>query len=552
LDMNNYFIAQVGASATALGVSSDDVTAIANALNSTFNTRCPPVLTESDGVPAFLVGTNPSICTDASCPLAVNATCTDAAPTSAPVSVTTPAPILAPTPAPISDQTICMKYTTALFTNDTADNELALIAAVVNLAVLGNATLNVDGILAADGGLLSFFSGASGNTTNRGGTPVTVNFLDGAADLPNPSMSSNTYILLLHLYQFFGALLGCTAAGFPEYSGMADMYSVHKFMGITLDMNNYFISQVGAAASALGVTDEDVTAIANALNVTFNTRCPPALTESDAVPAFLVGTNPSICTDASCPLAVNATCTDNVTLCGKYTSALFGDDTAENELTLIMAVVNLAVLGNQSLNVPGILADNAGLKPIFNGAAGPTTNRGGTAVQINFIDGGTNTATLLNHLYQFFGALLGCSAAGFPAYQGVPDMFSVHKFMRITLEQNDYFISQVGAAALALGVTKDDVQVVANVLDGLFNTRCPPAVAASTGAPDFLVGTNPSICQDSSCPLDMNAVNTTCMQVTTPVKAPVSAPTSGASGVRFGSVGVSAAAVLVMAMSWWM
>ena len=454
----------------------------------------------------------------------------------------------------VTSQSICSKYTTLLFKNDTADNQLDLITMVVNLAVLGDGE-NVTGILAPGKGLLGFFNGEAGNTTNRNDMGTVVNFLDGAADLPNPPTTSNTYILLLHLYQFFGALLGCTAAGFPEYSGIADMYEVHKFMDISLDMNNYFISQVGAAALSLGVSSDDVTIIANALNGLFNTRCPPELTENDAVPAFLVGTNPSICQDESCPIADNGSCTDDATLCGKYASLVFGSDTAENELSLMMAVVDLAVLGNETLMVPGILADDAGLKPIFNGEAGKTTNRGGTAVQINFISGGSDTSILLQHLYQFFGALLGCSAAGFPAYEGVADMFSVHQFMDISLEQNDYFISQVGAAALALGVTSDDVQIVAGVLDGIFNTRCPPDVAASAGIPDFLVGTNPSICQDDTCPLDTNSVDTDCMQVTAPVsapvKAPVSAPTptaSGAASVVLGSAGISVVAVMVTAL----
>jgi hypothetical protein len=47
------------------------------------------------------------------------------------------------------------------------------------------------------------------------------------------------------------------------------------------------------------------------------------------------------------------------------------------------------------------------------------------------LDQTSNTAFLLNHLYQFFGAWLGCTADGFPAYQGVPDMKSVHLFMNI-------------------------------------------------------------------------------------------------------------------------
>ena len=529
LEQNNYFIGQVGAAALALGVSADDVAIIANVLDVTFNTRCPPLLDDTDGVPSFLVGTNPSICQDDSCPLAAeNATCLDApvaAPNAAPTSYG--APVAAPTPDATPDATICMKYTSAVFMNDTADNELALITLVVNLAVLGDAEMNVSGILAEEGGLLGFFSGAAGNTTNRGGsTGVSINFLDGA---------SNQEILLVHLYQFFGALLGCTAAGFPQYEGVADMWEVHKFMDITLEQNNYFIGQVGAAALALGVSADDVAIIANVLDVTFNTRCPPLLDDTDGVPSFLVGTNPSICQDDSCPLAAeNATCldapvaaptpavVDGDTLCAKYTKALFTNNTFDNQLALITAVVDLAVVGDPDMDVEGIIADEGGLKSIFDGTAGQTANRGGTAVQINFLDGADNTSNLLEHLYQFFGGVLGCTAAGFPQYEGVPDMFQVHKFMGITLEQNTYFIGQVGKAATALGVEDSDVTTIASVLDSVFNTRCPPVLTTSDGVPSFLVGTNPSICQDAeTCPVDEDSVDTACSNVASPTKSPV-------------------------------
>ena len=424
----------------------------------------------------------------------------------------------------VSSNHLCSKYTTALFVNDTGANQLTLIEAVVNLAVLGDAEMNVPGILAQDGGLTGFFTGAAGNTTNRDDTPVSINFLDGA---------SNQETLLVHLYQFFGRFLGCSAAGFPAYVGVADMYDVHKFMDITFDQNNYFIGQVGAAALALGVTANDVTTITSLMDTTFNTRCPPIITNTFLAPEILIGTNPSICIDKSCPLAFNATCeiddsstippvVDDVTICMKYTSAVFTNDTADNELALITLVVNLAVLGDSEMNVSGILADEGGLAGFFSSTAGNTTNRGGAPVSINFLDGASNQDTLLLHLYQFFGALLGCTAAGFPEYTGVADMYEVHKFMGITLDQNDYFIGQVGAAALALGVSADDVTTIANVLDLTFNTRCPPLLDENDGVPSFLIGTNPSICQDDkTCPLDSDTVDADCSKVATPTKSPI-------------------------------
>jgi hypothetical protein len=199
-----------------------------------------------------------------------------------------------------SAQTLCSKYTVALFKNNTGTNQFALLMALIDLTGAGNATLKVPGLLAPEGGLAGFFNGAKA-TTNRGNKPVSINFLDGSA-------ASTTFFA--HLYQFFGAILGCNAPGFPAYTGDTDMNRVHKFMNITKAQNDFFISQVGAAATALGVIPDDVKTIANLLDKVFNTRCPPLLTAADPVPSFLVGTNPSVCTDiATCPLAMpNNTC----------------------------------------------------------------------------------------------------------------------------------------------------------------------------------------------------------------------------------------------------
>jgi hypothetical protein len=184
---------------------------------------------------------------------------------------------------------------------------------VVNLAVLGNAD-DVPGILAADAGLVALFDG-SGNTTNRGGEAgVAVNFLDGAGGLPdNLDANSNTAFLLNHLYQFFGALLGCTQDGFPSYQGVADMYEVHKFMFINNTQMNYFNSQVAGAASSLGVSDDDVATIGTVLDTLFNQRCTPELTADSGVPEILVGTNPSICQTSDCPVANESACVDDGT-----------------------------------------------------------------------------------------------------------------------------------------------------------------------------------------------------------------------------------------------
>jgi hypothetical protein len=47
----------------------------------------------------------------------------------------------------------------------------------------------------------------------------------------------NPSLLLTHLYEYFGALLGCSMMGTPDYKayeGEASMYSVHKYAQMPL------------------------------------------------------------------------------------------------------------------------------------------------------------------------------------------------------------------------------------------------------------------------------------------------------------------------------
>jgi len=217
---------------------------------------------------------------------------------------------------------ICDYYTTALFKNNTGANQYALVSAVVNRAGLGNQTTTpaVDGIITPgmyNGVAVSlgqYFTGAL-NSTNRGGdSGVSVNFLDGGGAAPilegKPAndTSSNQYKLFTHLYEYFGALLGCSAygkTGYAAYDGNDSQYEVHKFMGLDENEVGYFNTQVGLSAASFGVTQDDVTIVANALNSVFNVKCAPAQT---------VATNQmtpelqSICIAESCPLSPNATC----------------------------------------------------------------------------------------------------------------------------------------------------------------------------------------------------------------------------------------------------
>ena len=87
----------------------------------------------------------------------------------------------------------------------------------------------------------------------------------------------------------------------------------------------------------------------------------------------------------------------------------------------------------------------------------------------------SNQCMLLTHLYQLFGKLLGCSrynSSDFPAYAGDPNMYRVHKFMYLNNAENTYFITQVGGAAAAYGVSRADVSAVGTSLTSIFNRQC--------------------------------------------------------------------------------
>lgn len=222
-----------------------------------------------------------------------------------------------------TNTSICDYYTSALLMDNTAENQYTLLKLVVNTVALGNYTtpnMNaVPGILAAGTvngtavNIAPFFTGMSGPTTNRNGTATAgVNFLDGggAAPLMNntlPTMGSNQYTLVTHLYQYFGYLLGCSMMGteaFPAYSGRTSQYSVHKYMYLTHAQTTYFIQQVGLAAQSFGVAMDDVTIVGNALDKTFNYRCSP----NASVPSTAPSSAQAICIADDCPLAANSSC----------------------------------------------------------------------------------------------------------------------------------------------------------------------------------------------------------------------------------------------------
>lgn len=262
-------------------------------------------------------------------------------------------PALAQRPA---NETICSYYTTALLTNNTAANQYTLLTLLVNTAVIGNYTkpnvgVSVAGILAkgtyngTEVDLLPYFDGGLASSNRGGDSGVAVNFLDdgGAAPLllnmPSNTNSSNQYLLLTHLYQYFGSLLGCSAAGFPPYAGHASMAAVHRFMDLDQNEVGYFIEQVGLAAASFGVAKADVTYVGTALNALFGYKCSPP---STVIPAQGAQLN-SICVADSCPLAPNATCSQypteshaavaNASLAGIFANSTSGAASATGSMT---------------------------------------------------------------------------------------------------------------------------------------------------------------------------------------------------------------------------
>src|SRR5271154_2137954 len=220
---------------------------------------------------------------------------------------------------------ICDYYTTALLMNNTAENQMTLLTLIVNTAVIGNYTQpNVGimdpGILAsgqmqegAPVDLLRYFNGSL-MSTNVNGKAGTVNFLDdgGATPLmmnkPANTNSSAQYFLLTHLYQYFGALLGCSMQGtggvFSGYQGDPSQYQIHKFMNLSKPEMDYFITQVGLSAASFGAATSDVEAVGMALNDTFNMRCSPPTVVIPAQGSQLQ----AICINPDCPLASGAVC----------------------------------------------------------------------------------------------------------------------------------------------------------------------------------------------------------------------------------------------------
>ncbi|KAK0354863.1 hypothetical protein LTR91_022254 [Friedmanniomyces endolithicus] len=240
-------------------------------------------------------------------------------------------------------ESICDYYTTAVLKDNNATNQETIVTLVVNTAVIGNFTPNkfnisVPGILAANQtyngtavNLAQYFDGTLASSNRGGSAGVSVNFLDdgGAEPLtkgkPANGASSNQYMLMTHLYEYFGILLGCTQygnPGYPAYGGDLSMYSVHKYMALDPYDFGFFVQQVALSAASFGVAQADLEVVGGALGELFGHKCSPA---SHLLPSE-ADTLQAICITDDCPLAVNATCS----LYDKVLEPMFANGSATN------------------------------------------------------------------------------------------------------------------------------------------------------------------------------------------------------------------------------
>lgn len=100
----------------------------------------------------------------------------------------------------------------------------------------------------------------------------------------------------------------------------------------------------------------------------------------------------------SATLGATALAGTTPSLCDKYTTALFKQDTAANQYSLLVALVNTVVIGNYTqpnvgISVPGILTpttymgEKVDLLPYFNGCL-KSSNVNNMPASVNFLDDG--------------------------------------------------------------------------------------------------------------------------------------------------------------------
>ncbi|PVH82401.1 hypothetical protein DL98DRAFT_653154 [Cadophora sp. DSE1049] len=218
----------------------------------------------------------------------------------------------------------------------------------------------------------------------------------------------------------------------------------------------------------------------------------------------------------------------NISICNYYSEKILGENTPARQKLLMTLIINTVVLGNYTIpNVgipvhgiasPGVQdGQDVNLLPYFTGALLSTNGGGDVGVSKLFLDDGGagalsmnmsslgTTSTqyfLLNHIWQYFGNLINCSEQGksdvFPAYEGEPSMYKVHRFMDISKAENDFFIQQLVDASASIGFSQADAENWRTLM-APFNTRCAPAFEVN-GVPD---GADlQAVCINDDCPLD--------------------------------------------------
>lgn len=201
------------------------------------------------------------------------------------------------------------------------------------------------------------------------------------------------------------------------------------------------------------------------------------------------------------------------TLCEKYSTQLYGSDTAATEHQFMSSVISRAVLGNQTATfpgVPGLFANNSLTFPFFHGDLNYTTNP--TNYIQSYQQSGFNATAAFGEIaakfVSYFGYGLGCTASGFPSYQGNPNMTAIHHGMHINWAQMQYFDQQIALSLLSFGVSQQDVQTVA--LPYLYDFNRYPSLHDGTIFPTGSYGagqlsgypiTEDEICSDISCPV---------------------------------------------------
>jgi len=155
-----------------------------------------------------------------------------------PADVTTVKGVLETTRAAIvtKSASICDKYSAALQVSNNALLSSLVSSIIANLIAPGTPTLK-------------YFDG----TKPQG----SVNF---TAPVNAPSLKA----LKQSLIAFFWAPLGCSDKPAPVYMG-STMRAVHKNMGINSREFQFFVSAAGSALTAAGVSNDDLTTVANLL-----------------------------------------------------------------------------------------------------------------------------------------------------------------------------------------------------------------------------------------------------------------------------------------------